>query len=135
MDTSRVVPAARVRFTLITFMQQRRVKQADIIRASGLNRSTVQRLLEGENELITPKTERRLRNAMMAINDGTYVPSSYRIGEKVRLPHPRDRAYCVWGHPFTPNNTRVTKDGKRVCRVCDAARRKKWRTLAKARGA
>jgi hypothetical protein len=39
-----------------------------------------------------------------------------------RLPH------CRSGHEFTPENTRLTRQGKRLCRECDrAARRVRYR--------
>lgn len=29
------------------------------------------------------------------------------------------QTHCIWGHEFTPENTRVRKNGTRNCRVCD----------------
>jgi hypothetical protein len=33
--------------------------------------------------------------------------------------HNRQKTHCNRGHEFTPENTRVRKDGKRDCRECD----------------
>lgn len=39
------------------------------------------------------------------------------------------RTHCIHGHEFTPENTRITKRGRRDCRACNRARAKRdyWR--------
>lgn len=33
------------------------------------------------------------------------------------------KTHCKWGHPFNEENTHITKQGKRHCRVCDRERK------------
>jgi hypothetical protein len=35
--------------------------------------------------------------------------------------------YCKRGHQYTPENTYWTKNGWRVCRICQNGRHKKWK--------
>lgn len=39
----------------------------------------------------------------------------------------RDADHCQRGHPMTPDNVRVNCQGTRLCRICDRARRQKYR--------
>ena len=36
----------------------------------------------------------------------------------------RNKTQCPQGHPYDDQNTRLTPDGKRVCRACDRARKR-----------
>ena len=36
---------------------------------------------------------------------------------------------CINRHPFTPENTRMTRKGKRACRACDRTRSKRYRDV------
>lgn len=54
--------------------------------------------------------DHRLRGRTKRIADGTYV-----------LPNDR-KTHCKHGHEFTPENTRLTRDGARDCRACSAIR-------------
>lgn len=40
---------------------------------------------------------------------------------------------CIHGHPFSPENTHVAKDGKRVCRTCNRENRRRSRLKYAAR--
>jgi hypothetical protein len=39
-------------------------------------------------------------------------------GETVAAMHAR-KTHCIHGHEFTPENTRIKRDGSRNCRACD----------------
>lgn len=39
----------------------------------------------------------------------------------------RALTHCPRGHRYSPGNTRITPSGKRVCRMCDARRKRKER--------
>jgi hypothetical protein len=34
------------------------------------------------------------------------------------------KTHCKWGHEFTPENTRIERDGSRVCRTCKRERQR-----------
>jgi hypothetical protein len=36
------------------------------------------------------------------------------------------RTHCSHGHEYTPDNTRLTREGHRVCRTCSRARYREW---------
>src|ERR1019366_4163167 len=38
----------------------------------------------------------------------------------------RSKRYCPFDHEYTPENTRITKDGKRCCRTCERERMADW---------
>lgn len=38
----------------------------------------------------------------------------------------RARTHCPNGHPFTDDNTRVNKNGARICRTCERAAKRKY---------
>lgn len=42
------------------------------------------------------------------------------------------RDCCAEGHPYTPENTRVVRDGTQQCRECDKIRHKEYRDAVKA---
>jgi hypothetical protein len=39
----------------------------------------------------------------------------------------RGQTHCKYGHEFTPENTRVRRNGRRACRACGRARFSAWR--------
>lgn len=39
----------------------------------------------------------------------------------------RGKKRCPSGHKYTPENTRITKEGKRACRTCERERMAEWR--------
>ena len=39
----------------------------------------------------------------------------------------RSKRYCPFNHEYTPENTRITKDGKRCCRTCERENVAAWR--------
>lgn len=43
------------------------------------------------------------------------------------------KGYCIHGHKFTPKNTRIDKDGYRVCKTCQNEAVKRSRAKAKAK--
>lgn len=45
----------------------------------------------------------------------------------------RGRKACPRGHPYDENNTKVTKEGKRICRICANAATAEWMALNKER--
>lgn len=45
------------------------------------------------------------------------------------------RTECVNGHEFTPENTYVTPDGRRMCRICTAERKRRHKERRQARAA
>lgn len=68
-------------------------------------------------------------------NDRGYEPGNCRWvsqseQNRNRRPMPRQEA-CKQGHPYTPENTRITRDGKRACRACV----REWARQARARRA
>ena len=36
------------------------------------------------------------------------------------------KTHCPAGHSYSPENTRITRDGRRRCRTCDRARYRDW---------
>lgn len=45
--------------------------------------------------------------------------------------HPnRLKTHCKQGHPFSPENTRVGRDGKRACRTCHRRWLQEWKARA-----
>lgn len=45
-----------------------------------------------------------------------------RKGRSAQGQYLRDRTHCVRGHEFTASNTRLSREGKRVCRECEHLR-------------
>lgn len=43
-------------------------------------------------------------------------------GGKARGAQMRAKTHCVHGHEFTPENTRIKRDGNRACRTCNRER-------------
>lgn len=39
----------------------------------------------------------------------------------------RSKTHCPSDHEYTPENTRITKDGKRICRACEREQMATWR--------
>ncbi len=46
-------------------------------------------------------------------------------------PHCKDRTECPRGHPYSPENTIITKRGSRRCRACSVAWTREYRLLKK----
>lgn len=42
-------------------------------------------------------------------------------GIEIRAANARAKTHCLNGHEYTPENTRVTKEGWRRCRTCERA--------------
>lgn len=38
----------------------------------------------------------------------------------------KEKTHCIHGHPFTPENTAITRKGERVCRTCSRAACNRW---------
>lgn len=37
------------------------------------------------------------------------------------------KTHCKWGHPFSGDNLRIDKSGKRVCKTCARAAHRRWK--------
>ena len=62
---------------------------------------------------------------------GTHLDNMRDMKAKGRNPRIA-QTHCVYGHPFSGENLRITRKGLRRCRVCDRRRAKKcyWRMHA-----
>jgi hypothetical protein len=40
------------------------------------------------------------------------------------------KTHCPWGHPYSPENTRINR-GERICRECHKAKCRRWRAARK----
>ena len=67
---------------------------------------------------------------------GTHGDNSRDMANKGRQRYQRNRPVACWqGHPFTEENTYVTRNGRRNCRACCRERTRRYRekTLANSR--
>lgn len=64
----------------------------------------------------------RVRNC---VNPDHFEPVTASENTKRQDHANRNKTHCPKGHEYTDENTRITKEGKRVCRSCDRERYKK----------
>lgn len=58
----------------------------------------------------------------------------YEANSIATKPAAKDRTHCPSGHPYSSENTRITKEGYRKCRACQAERRRATALLLGSRG-
>lgn len=57
----------------------------------------------------------------------TQAENNRRAGVAGRMDRKSMQSHCKHGHEYTPNNTRITKEGWRECRTCFAAKARRIR--------
>jgi hypothetical protein len=73
-----------------------------------------------ENSIIDKRGWRKCRRCHYDWHNEHYVAVK-KTRRRFDPANPNNRTHCKKGHPFTPENTLVWKNGLRRCRICNVA--------------